>query len=232
MEGTLGGERSSAAIEDPTSGVRMPAQSIVYILGVDAGLCHAVHRVMASVGLHASTCPSAEAFFQDFDNSRPSCVVLDVSPSGENALSALDRIRAKCPLSPVILLTPHADVATAVQAMKRGAFDCVTKPQNDQLLLDAVHHALVKAQEFRRKSSEQVDVALRAARLTPREREVMWQVVQGKANKRIAADLGCSSKTVEVHRARVMEKMSANSVAELVRLAMMLDGRLEWRHES
>ena len=121
---------------------------------------------------------------------------------------------------PVIIITGHGDVPMAVRAMKAGAVDFIEKPFNDESLLDAIRHALAVAVEQRSVHSRQAEVATRLALLTPREHEVMEMVAEGKSNKEIANALGVSAKTVEAHRARVMEKMQAHSLAELVRMVL------------
>jgi RNA polymerase sigma factor (sigma-70 family) len=122
---------------------------------------------------------------------------------------------------PVIIITGHGDVPMAIRAMKAGALDFIEKPFNDELLLESIRHALQRDEQQRDQQRQRAQIAERLARLTPREHEVMAMVTGGKANKEIAASLGVSAKTVEAHRARVMEKMEAHSLAELVRMAML-----------
>jgi FixJ family two-component response regulator len=148
--------------------------------------------------------------------------VLDVRIPGTSGLDLLEQLPQRKIGIPVIVLTGYGDVPMAVRALKGGAVDFIEKPFNDQTLVDSVHKAIRRDGQMRRQRSERMESALRVTRLTPRERQVMDLVVVGKANKQVAGELGCSCKTVEVHRARVMEKMQADSVAALVRMALLL----------
>ena len=151
---------------------------------------------------------------------QPGCLVLDLRMPGTSGLELQELMARRGFCLPVILITAHGDVPTAVRAMKAGAIDFMSKPFNDQELLDRIHQALAKDAQVRGERAARADIAARIALLTPREREVMNLVVAGMANKTIAAQLQLSAKTVETHRARVMDKMQAASVAELVRAVL------------
>jgi FixJ family two-component response regulator len=175
---------------------------------------------MKSVGLTAVTYPSAQAFLDAYAPEQPGCLVLDVRMPGMSGLELQHQLNARGAVVPVIFITGHGDVPMAVDAMQHGAFDFVQKPFRDQELLERVHRALAKDRETRHQLRETDGIRRRFASLTPREREVMLLIVQGKANKVMAGDLDVSQRTVEIHRARVMEKMEARSLAQLVRMAL------------
>jgi FixJ family two-component response regulator len=197
---------------------------LVFVVDDDASVREAITSLLTSVGLAVEVFPSARAFLDHPRPDMPSCAVLDVRLPG---LSGLDLHRelghTGAPL-PVIFVTGHGDVPMSVQAMKAGAVEFLTKPFRDQELLDAVHEALQRDRTARRERADLERLRQREQSLTPREREVMHLVVTGLLNKQIAADLGTSEITVKVHRAQVMQKMSAASLAELVRFATRLGG--------
>ena len=183
----------------------------------------ALARLLRSAGLDVLTFESALDFLEHPPEDRAACLVLDVRLSGmsgpglQSALSAADR-----PV-PIIFITGHGDVRTSVRAMKGGAVDFLQKPFNDAELLDCVQRALALGAQIRTARAEQAELRSRHATLTPRERQVISQVVTGRLNKQIASELGIAEKTIKVHRGRVMEKMRADSVAALVRMAEKLD---------
>jgi FixJ family two-component response regulator len=180
----------------------------------------ALRLLMKSVGLTAVTYPSAQAFLDAYAPEQPGCLVLDVRMPGMSGLELQHQLNARGAVVPVIFITGPGDVPMAVDAMQHGAFDFVQKPFRDQELLERVHRALAKDRETRHQLRETDGIRRRFASLTPREREVMLLIVQGKANKVMAGDLDVSQRTVEIHRARVMEKMEARSLAQLVRMAL------------
>ena len=164
-------------------------------------------------------CDGDEALDQ-FRSQRPDLVLCDLRMPGMDGLALLDRLNEHHVWLPTIILTGHGDIPMAVRAMKSGAVDFIEKPFNDELLLESIRNALNYDQQLRSAQSERAEIAARLAQLTPREHEVMEMVTDGRANKEIAHTLGVSAKTVEAHRARVMEKMEARSLAELVKMAV------------
>ena len=195
----------------------------VFVLDDDPAVRNSLQWLLESVGLKVETYESSEEFIGAYADSTPGCLVLDVRIPGTSGLDLLEQFPQRKIGIPVIVLTGYGDVPMAVRALKGGAVDFIEKPFNDQTLVDSVHKAIRRDGQMRRQRSERMESALRVTRLTPRERQVMDLVVVGRANKQVAGELGCSCKTVEVHRARVMEKMQADSVAALVRMALLLE---------
>jgi len=205
-----------------TAGTAMPPEPTVFVVDDDPAMRDSLCWLLQSVDLHVETYPSADAFLAAYDPGRPGCLVLDVRMPGMSGLNLQDELRTRHIRLPIIMLSGHAEVPTAVRALKAGAIDFMEKPFSDELLLDRIRQAIDLDREQREAEARRTAVAARYALLTPREREVMELVTAGKANKVIAADLGLSPKTVEVHRAAVMDKMHADSVADLVRMRMAL----------
>jgi len=193
----------------------------VYVVDDDPGVRQMIARMVRSIGLQAEIFDSVLAFLNAYDESRPGCLVLDIRMPGESGLSLQERLVAQEAAIPIIFITGHASVRASVQAMKHGAIDFLEKPFDDQMLLDAINKALAVAAQQRRAQSRRADAKARMARLTPREREVLTHVVAGLANKQIAARLGTTEQTIKVHRGRVMSKMQAESLPELVLLAQL-----------
>ena len=200
----------------------MPPEPTVFVVDDDPAMRDSLCWLLQSVELHVETYPSADAFLAAYDAGRPGCLVLDVRMPGMSGLNLQDELRARHIRLPIIMLSGHAEVPTAVRALKAGAIDFMEKPFSDELLLDRIRQAIDLDREQRDAEAQRAAVAERYALLTPREREVMELVTAGKANKVIAAELGLSPKTVEVHRAAVMDKMRADSVADLVRMRLAL----------
>ena len=198
----------------------MAPDPTVFIVDDDEALRESLKWLLQSVSLPARTFASAQEFLQAYDRDQSGCLVLDVRMPGMSGLELLDRLVAEKVGIPVIILTAHADVPMAVRALKGGAADFLTKPFNSQELLDRIQVALERDRRHRASRTQVAALAERFSALTPREREVMRMVVYGRSNKEIAAQLGVSAKTVEAHRNKVMEKTRAQSVAELVRLAI------------
>jgi len=200
----------------------MYASPVVYVVDDDESVRRSLKRLLAAAGLNVETFPSA-ADFLSFDlYDRPGCLVLDVSMPGMTGLELQKKLNALNIVIPIIFITGFGNVPTSVQAMKAGAIDFLEKPFDDRTLIDAVHRAIERDAKRRRRESEFLAVKNRWERLTNREREVFALVVTGMLNKQVASQLGVTEKTVKVHRARVMRKMTARSLADLVRLSEKL----------
>ncbi len=191
-------------------------EATVFIMDDDAAVRESMHALMDSVNLVVATYPNAEEFLADYDSARPGCAVLDVRLPGMSGLELQGRLAAYEPNLPIIMISGYSEVSSAVRAIKQGAMDFIEKPVDGQYLLDRVYEAIERDANNRREYSQRAEIVTRFDSLTPREREVMGMVVAGTANKNIAAALGRSQKTVEIHRANMMRKMGAGSLAELV----------------
>lgn len=196
----------------------------VFLIDDDPAVRALLGHLVREAGLAVETYPTGEEFLEAYSPERPGCAILDLRMPGLSGLDVLARLAALPAAPPVILLTAHADVPVAVKAMKAGAVDILQKPFSPPQLLEAVRQALGWDEQLRQDRAQRQEVAARLTTLTPRERDVLDRVVAGKANKVIAMELGVREKTVEVHRARVMEKMQAGSLAELVRLVLTAHG--------
>jgi FixJ family two-component response regulator len=195
----------------------------VFVVDDDPSVRTAVQRLLESVGLACETYATATDFLQRAERGLLGCLVLDVRMPGPSGLELQRMLTSAGHDIPVIFVTAHADVPLTVRAMKAGALEVLTKPFDDQALLDVVHHALEKARVLQRDREELTRLRARLDSLTPREREVMALVATGRLNKQIAAALGTTEKTVKVHRAQVMHKMEAESLADLVRMVDRLE---------
>lgn len=195
------------------------SDAIVFVVDDDSSVRSALKRLIKSVGHKVTTFSSAREFLDHDHPDAPSCLVLDIRMPGLSGLELQEHMAALGLTMPIIFITGHGNIPTSVRAMKAGAVDFLEKPFDDQALLDAIHHAIAKDTQAKREQTEIRDIKQRVASLTPREYEVFSLVVTGMLNKQIAFDLGTSEKTIKVHRARVMQKMSAESLADLVRLA-------------
>lgn len=193
---------------------------MVFVVDDDAAVRESLAMLLQSVGLEVAVYPNARAFLDAFDSDQPGCLIADLRMPGMNGLELQERLAARQAIIPVIVLTGHGDVPAAVRALKGGAVDFVEKPFDPAALVERVHQALRGDAETRASAALAAVVAGHEATLTPREREILGLVVIGKANKVIASDLGISERTVELHRARIMRKMHARSLAELVRLVI------------
>jgi FixJ family two-component response regulator len=200
------------------------AGPIVYVIDDDDGMRRALSLLLGTVGYETLAFANASEFLAQFDPAPHSCLVLDIRMPGMSGLELQQHLNRTGSMLPVIFITGHGDVPMAVQAMKEGAFEFIQKPFRDQDLLDRINHALQQDAESRNNVARRADVVRRLETLTPRERQVMDMVAEGSANKVIAIDLKLSERTVEIHRAKVMEKMGARSVAHLVRLQLSLRG--------
>jgi two-component system, LuxR family, response regulator FixJ len=196
--------------------------AIVYVVDDDDSMRRALSLLLNTVGYKTAAFASPREFLDKFKADTAGCLVLDIRMPGMSGLELQQHLNKMGSMLPVIFITGHGDVPMAVQAMKEGAFEFVQKPFRDQDLLDRINHALEQDAQIRSTLARRTEVLQRLESLTPREHQVMDLVVDGAANKVIAIDLGLSERTVEIHRAKVMEKMGARSVAHLVKLQMSL----------
>jgi FixJ family two-component response regulator len=197
-------------------------QSIVYVIDDDSAVRNAVDRLIRSVGLKVRTFVSADEFLQATLPDVPSCLILDVRMPGMSGVDLHNDLIKRDFRLPVVFITGHGDIPMAVQVMKAGAMEFLTKPFRDQDLLDAIQQAIIRDRNRRKEQEELVELRQRFGLLTRREREVMHLVVAGLLNKQIAAELGTSETTVKIHRGQVMHKTQAESVPDLVRMAAKL----------
>jgi FixJ family two-component response regulator len=202
----------------------IPTDARVFIVDDDPGVLKSVAFLLRTVGIRAQTYASAQEFLDSCDTGVPGCLVLDVRMPAMSGLDLQEKLQEMGSPWPIIFLTAHGDVPMAVKAVKSGAMDFIQKPFRDQELLDKIHRAMEENARARAAAQALHDAVARMESLTPRERQVLDAVVAGKANKVIAADLGVSQRTVEIHRAHVMRKMQADSTAQLVRMAMRARG--------
>ena len=196
----------------------MTSDGLVYVIDDDASVRRALARLIASAGLDVETFPSAEAFLHHPPADRPACLILDVRLPGESGLELQTALGDARRFLPIIFVTGHGTVSGSVRAMKDGAVDFLQKPVDERELLGGIEKALDRSREARASLAEQAELERRLDALTTREREVLDLVVTGMLNKQIAERLGVAEKTIKVHRGRVMQKMAATSVADLVRM--------------
>jgi FixJ family two-component response regulator len=196
---------------------------VVYIVDDDATLRDSLQVLLESVGLRTLVFTDTEGFIKAYRPDTPGCLLLEVRIPGRNDLNAHQQLRNQGIDIAVVIITGHGNVAMAVAAMKQGALDFIEKPFNDQLLLDCVHNALSHDRARCLTHARRQDLLRRLGTLTPREQDVLRQVADGLSNQEIAATLQLSRKTVEVHRAKVMQKMCATNLSELIRMAITID---------
>jgi RNA polymerase sigma factor (sigma-70 family) len=194
-------------------------EPIVYVLDDDMAVRHSLERLMRSVGLEVQSFPSAAEFLGRSRPDRPSCLVVDVRMPGLSGLDLQETLSTSGWNAPMIFITGHGTVPMSVRAMRAGAVNFLQKPFEDQEILDSIHQAIDRERSAHRERARRLEIERQLERLTPREHEVFGLVVAGLPNKRIAGKLGTSEKTIKVHRARVMEKMGAGSLAALVKMA-------------
>jgi FixJ family two-component response regulator len=193
-------------------------ESIVFVIDDDPSVRSAIKRLIGSVGLQVEAFGSAQEFLASKLPNMPGCLVLDIRLPGISGLGLQRQLADANVQIPIIFITAHSDVPMTVRAMKAGAVEFLTKPFGDQDLLDAIHLALEKDRGRRRQEAELAALRKRFELLSPRQREVVAMVVSGMLNKQIAAQIGTSETTVKVHRSLAMEKMQANSLADLIKM--------------
>jgi two-component system response regulator FixJ len=204
----------------------MQPEPIIYVIDDDDAVRQSLEFLLKTAGLTARGFESAKAFLEILPQIRSGCIITDVRMPDVTGIDLLRRIKELKLDLPVIVITGHGDIALAVEAMKIGAVDFLEKPFDDDLLLAAVRAALNREADAAKRKAEHGDIHDRLAALSNRERQVLEGLVAGKANKTIAFDLSISPRTVEIYRANVMTKMAANSLSDLVRMAMVA-GMLE-----
>jgi two-component system response regulator FixJ len=204
----------------------MTAQRIVHLIDDDAAVRDAVGMLLRTEGFRVLPYDSAPAFLKAAQARAEGCVVTDVRMPEMNGIELIAKMQEERLSTPVVVLTAHADVPLAVEAMKLGAVDLLEKPFEDEALIAAIHAALDRRNAEENKSRESNDVKNRLASLTRRENEILAGLLKGLSNKVIAHDLGISIRTAEVHRANIMAKMRAGNLAELVKMALAADFKL------
>jgi FixJ family two-component response regulator len=188
----------------------------------DPALLRLIRKLLESSGRQVETFSSAQEFLTAYRPERTGCLVLDVRMPGMSGLALQEKLGSDALALPILIITGYSEVPVAVQAMRQGAFDFIEKPFSGPVLVERVEAALAEDARRRKSRTMREDVKRRRNLLTPRERQVMDLVVQGKPNKLVGSALGLSPKTVEVHRANVMKKMEAHSLADLVRMALLI----------
>ena len=196
-----------------------PKDPTVFLVDDEEAVLKAIGRLLRSHGVSVTSFHSPRQFLEKHDIESPGCLLLDYAMPGMSGLEVQRALAHRGCVRPIIFLTGQADVPMAVQAMKGGAIDILTKPVDEKDLMNAVNRGIERDRDARKSRAERSAVQVRFESLTPREREVMHLVVCGLLNKEIAAELGTVEKTIKVHRARVMEKMAAGSLPDLVRMA-------------
>ena len=199
-----------------------PKGPTIYVVDDDDSMRQAIALLLRTVGYHPIVFARPGEFLSKHDPNVHGCLVLDIRMPEMSGLEVQQQLNRSGSILPVIFITGHGDIPMAVQAMKDGAFDFLTKPFRDQDLLDRINSALKQDAENRSAIEQHADLRRRADSLTPREREVLELIVEGKANKVVAIDLGLSERTIEIHRANLMEKMGARSIAHLVKMHLTL----------
>jgi len=215
LSGTLGHEVGSSSMGT--------AKPIVFVVDDDVWIRESLQTLLRDEGWHPETFASAQEFLDRPRAFIPSCLVLDISLPGINGLELQKRVAVERADMPIIFITGHGDIPMSVGAMKAGAVEFLTKPFNDEVLLTAIRQALERSRQALAQETKIQELLDRYASLTPRERDVMRLVVSGLLNKQVAGELGITESTVKAHRGQVMQKMKANSVADLVKMTAILN---------
>lgn len=200
------------------------SEATIFVVDDDPGVRQSLEMLIRAIGQSVETYASAGEFLDAYTSERPGCLVLDLRMPGMSGLELQEELGSRGSNLPVIFITAHGDVPTAVDAVKGGAIDFIQKPFRDQDLIEKIELALEQNERALEETAERGDVQARVASLTSRERQVMDIVVDGRTNKAMATELGLSERTVEIHRARVMSKMGAESLADLVKMALRARG--------
>jgi FixJ family two-component response regulator len=198
----------------------MNDEPTVFVVDDDAAVRDSLRWMIESAGLRVETFACAEDFLEAYVPGRPGCLVLDMRMPGMSGIALQKQLAARGIEIAIIFITAHASVPTAVHAMRAGAVDFITKPFSEEALLDRITHCIEEARRRHAQNLERASLAARFATLTPREHEILQDVVAGKPNKVIAAERGISQKTVEAHRAKMMQKLQARSLADLMRMVL------------
>jgi FixJ family two-component response regulator len=215
-------ERRSSSPSPPPPQTDAPGGPTVFIVDDEVAVAESLRWLIESVGLRVETFSAASEFLARYRPECAGCLVLDVRMPAMSGLELQDRLKGQGVSLPIIFVTGHGGVQTAVRALKGGAIDFIEKPFDDQRMLDLVHKALALDAETRRHTAAQAGAAARYASLSAREREVLDLLIEGQTNKSIARSLGLSAKTVETYRANVMQKMAAPTVPHLVKQVLDL----------
>ncbi len=200
------------------------SEATIFVVDDDPGVRQSLEMLIRAIGQSVETYASAGEFLDAYTSERPGCLVLDLRMPGMSGLELQEELGSRGSNLPVIFITAHGDVPTAVDAVKGGAIDFIQKPFRDQDLIEKIELALEQNERALEDTAERGDVQARVASLTSRERQVMDIVVDGKTNKAMATELRLSERTVEIHRARVMSKMGAESLPDLVKMALRARG--------
>jgi two-component system, LuxR family, response regulator FixJ len=199
------------------------AQPVVHVVDDDEGQRESLAFLLRSAGIEVRSFESAKAFLDVLPGAAPGCVITDVRMPDMSGIELLRRLKELKIGVPVIVITGHGDIALAVEAMKIGATDFFEKPFNDGLLVASVRAALLQQQDLTKRHTERAEIEHRISTLSAREKDVLVGLIQGRANKQIAFDLGISPRTVEIYRANLMNKMQADSLSDLVRMALLVE---------
>jgi two-component system, LuxR family, response regulator FixJ len=199
----------------------MADEATIFVVDDDQGCRDSLAALLRASGMRVQTYSSAQAFLEAYEPSRLGCLLLDVRMPGISGLDLQERLAARGAKLPIILMTAYGDVPTAVKAMQAGAINFIEKPIREEALLESLRRALQQGERLHKEREYVGRVRALIDRLTPREREVLRMLVAGKANKVIAAELGISERTVEIHRQRVRKKLEARSLSQMVRMALV-----------